>query len=92
MVQIIDIDSELLTAERELNKLMKIHDKEFVVYERLVLRIEQQKERNKQVQILQFMMNFAARKIQRYWRNWRKARQHQLRVQRSSSRKGKPTK
>lgn len=92
MIQIIDIDSELLTANRELNKLMKIHDKEFEIYEKLVLRIEQQKERNRELKILRFMMNFAARQIQRYWRNWRRIRQRKLRILKKSSQKGKPIK
>lgn len=72
MMQIMDIDKELYTANRNLNKLTKIHDKNYAIYEQVVLKYEEQGQHCQQGRILEFMMNFAARKIQRYWRKWRR--------------------
>lgn len=74
MIIVVNLDSELNTVNEDLEKLMKIHDKEYAIYKRIILKDEQQKEQEKVTRILQFTMNFAARQIQRYWRKWRKSR------------------
>lgn len=66
-----DIDKELYTANRNLDKLTKIHDKNYAIYEQ-VMKYEKDRQDSQQGRILEFMMNFTARKIQRYWRKWRR--------------------
>lgn len=72
MIQTMDIDKELSTVNSDLHKLTKIHDKVLAIYEQVVLKYEEQGKHSQQDRILKFMMDLAARKIQRYWRKWRK--------------------
>lgn len=68
------LGDRLKDAKQELAAFMLIYRKEEAVYKRIVEEYELEEERKRALRILGFMMNFAARKIQRYWAIYRKAR------------------
>lgn len=70
-------------AKRELDAFMVIYRKEEAVYKKLVVAYELEEKRKQSIRISTFMMNIAARKIQRYWGKWRAYKiKQQLRAER----------
>lgn len=68
------LGDRLKFAQQELSAFKLIYRKEEAVYNRIVVEYEIEQKRQRDMRILGFMMNFAARKIQRYWAVYRKAR------------------
>jgi len=67
-----DLQKQLEETQVDIDKLMITYRENEVIYNEIVLKRENEVELEKQRRILRYMMNRAARRIQRYWRNWRK--------------------
>ncbi|XP_034487902.1 uncharacterized protein LOC117792056 isoform X2 [Drosophila innubila] len=74
-----DLQLQLKETAKEMDKLMMKYRKSETIYNDIVIKREEEEEFRKKRRILAYMMNRAARKIQRYWRNWRR---HQLKKKR----------
>lgn len=80
-------------AKQELDAFIVIYRKEEAVYKRVVVAYELEEKRKRAIRIATFMMNIAARKIQRYWGKWRAYKiKQQLRQERLEERNKKKKK
>lgn len=77
-------------AKQELDAFMIIYRKEEAIYKRIVLSYELEEKRKLNIRIATFMMNIAARKIQRYWGKWREIKlKKERRAERLAEKKAK---
>ncbi|ALC41838.1 CG13168 [Drosophila busckii] len=65
------LEDEYLAAKKELDTFMILYRKEELIYKRIVSQYEEEERRKQQTRIVVFMMNRAARQIQKYWRRWK---------------------
>lgn len=87
------LGDEYRFAKQELDDFMIIYRKEEAVYNKIVMKYEMEQKRLRELRILTFMMDFAARKIQRYWAVYRKAvLKKQRRLERLEEKKKKKKK
>lgn len=73
MLECLDIEDLFSVEQDKLDQLMLIHSEVERDYNKIVVSRETLQEQNKKKVIHLYMMNRAARKIQVYWRRYRKA-------------------
>lgn len=69
----LELTDQLNAAKNELKGFMVYYRKEKIIYDEIVIKREQEEQRQKKIAIISYMMNRAARKIQTYWRSWRRS-------------------
>lgn len=69
----LELTDKLNEAQKKLDEYKVTYRKEQRIYNEIVAKREKEEERRKQEMIIRYMMNRAARKIQKYWRAWRKS-------------------
>ncbi|XP_017845895.1 coiled-coil domain-containing protein 173-like [Drosophila busckii] len=67
-----ELEEEMKVAQREVDAFMKTYHREEAIYKAIVIKREEEEQKRKLRRIMIYMMNLAARKIQRYWRKWRR--------------------
>lgn len=67
----LELEDQYKAAKNELDIFMVSYRKEEAIYNKIVVQYEQEEQRKQQERILLFMMNRAARQIQKYWLKWR---------------------
>ncbi|XP_017856375.1 PREDICTED: trichohyalin [Drosophila arizonae] len=72
-VENLELTDKLNEAQKKLDEFKLHYRKEQRIYNEIVVKREKEEERRKQEMIFRYMMNRAARKIQKYWRAWRKS-------------------
>ncbi|TDG45855.1 hypothetical protein AWZ03_007710 [Drosophila navojoa] len=72
-VENLELTDKLNEAKKKLDEYKVLYRREQRIYNEVVVKREKEEERKKQQMILKYMMNRAARKIQKYWRAWRKS-------------------
>ncbi|XP_064537861.1 inner centromere protein A [Drosophila montana] len=82
----LELEDMYNAAKKELDDFMVHYRKEEAIYNRIVVQYELEEQRKQQQRIMIFMMNRAARKIQAYWQEWRRAK---LKKARKAAKKGK---
>ncbi|XP_017864795.1 PREDICTED: uncharacterized protein LOC108615071 [Drosophila arizonae] len=83
----LELEDMFKVAKKELDEFMVLYRKEEAVYKNIVVKYEKEEQRKQQQRILLYMMNRAARKIQRYWQKWRKDQAKRARKARKSKKK-----
>ncbi|KRF79082.1 dynein regulatory complex protein 9 isoform X2 [Drosophila virilis] len=73
MIEHLDLENELVEKKKLLDAFILTYKEEEKVYNNIVIKREQEDERKRQQAIMLYRMNRAARKIQNYWRAWRKS-------------------
>lgn len=72
-IELMDLKEKLNEAQEKVNKCMRIYRKEKEIFDRLIGNREREEQRLRKVKIIKFSLNWAASKIQRCWRKWRRS-------------------
>lgn len=72
-IEVINLQEKLKKAEQNVVETMKRHRQEKKMFDKLIGNREKEEKLMRQQIIATFRMNWAAKKIQAYWRKWRKA-------------------
>ncbi|XP_032596977.1 trichohyalin [Drosophila grimshawi] len=83
----LQLEDQYKVAKKELDDFMVDYREEEAIYNRIVVTHEREEQRKQQERILIFMMNRAARKIQKYYLKWRRDQKLKARKARKSKRK-----
>ncbi|KAH8419084.1 hypothetical protein KR222_004646, partial [Zaprionus bogoriensis] len=70
-IEILELEEKVTEARKDMDKFMKTYRKEEKIYTNIVIKYEKEEARKMQQMLLRYMMNRAARIIQKYWRQWR---------------------
>ncbi|KAL7729700.1 hypothetical protein ACLKA6_014570 [Drosophila palustris] len=87
IVKGMDLQKHLQESAQQMDILMVKYRKCEAIYNDIVVKREEEEEFRKRRRILNYMRNRAARKIQRFWRKWRRYLKEQLRRERRILRK-----
>ncbi|KAH8311510.1 hypothetical protein KR044_006676, partial [Drosophila immigrans] len=87
MVKHFDLQEELVKSKEELDKVIKEYKINEAIYNDIVLKYENVAVEYHKRRILSFMVNRAARKIQKYWRKWHKAQKRKAQLERRKKQK-----
>lgn len=72
-IEIMALEEKLNEAKMNVNKCRITYRKEKKIFDRLIGNREREEERLRRAKIIKFSLNWAASKIQRCWRKWRKS-------------------
>lgn len=86
-IEMINLQSKVNIAKKNVEETKKIYRQEQKIFDKVVGNNERAEKRKRQERIVAFRMNWAAKKIQQYWRKWRKDMSRRRR--RSSKKKPK---
>ncbi|XP_068146825.1 uncharacterized protein [Drosophila tropicalis] len=84
----LQLQDEFLEAKKNLDDFMVLYRQEENIYKNIVLKREEEERRLQQHRLVIFMMNRAAKTIQKYWRKWRKEQRKKNKRQKKGKKKG----
>ncbi|EDW77086.1 uncharacterized protein Dwil_GK22182 [Drosophila willistoni] len=84
----LQLQDEFLVAKKKLDDFMVIYRHEENIYKDIVFKREEEERRQQQHRLVIFMMNRAAKTIQKYWRKWRKEQRKKNKRQKKGKKKG----
>lgn len=88
-IELFELEKKVNEAKEKVDKCWIIYHKEKKIFESLIGDREREEQRLRKVMIVKFSMNWAASKIQRYWRKWRKRLLRKRSKQKNVKRKSK---
>ncbi|XP_062124004.1 uncharacterized protein LOC133837311 [Drosophila sulfurigaster albostrigata] len=87
MIRNMELHDELVKSQEELDKVMIDYHREAAIFNDIVVKFENEEILRNQRRILTYMMNRAARTIQRYWIKWRKTQRRKSRLEKKKIKK-----